>query len=293
MREVLVEIPHTTWDDVGGLEDLKAKLKEAVEMPLKDPESFKRMGITPPRGILLYGAPGTGKTLIAKAVATESESNFISIKGPEVMSKWVGESEKAVRMIFKKARQVAPCIVFLDEIDAIAHRRGGGEGDSGVTERVVNQLLTSMDGLESREGVLVIAATNRPDMVDPALLRAGRFDKLILVPVPDERTRLEILKVHTKNMPLDGDVSIGELAKEIEGYTGADIEGLCREAALSALRENRKAKKVSMKHFEEAKKSVHPSMDEETARVYERMGQEMEKGISKKEREEISMGYYR
>jgi transitional endoplasmic reticulum ATPase len=293
MREVLVEIPHTTWNDVGGLEDLKAKLKEAVEMPLKDPESFKRMGITPPRGILLYGAPGTGKTLIAKAVATESESNFISIKGPEVMSKWVGESEKAVRMIFKKARQVAPCIVFLDEIDAIAHRRGGGEGDSGVTERVVNQLLTSMDGLESREGVLVIAATNRPDMVDPALLRAGRFDKLILVPVPDERTRLEILKVHTKNMPLDGDVSIGELAKEIEGYTGADIEGLCREAALSALRENRKAKKVSMKHFEEAKKSVHPSMDEETARVYERMGQEMEKGISKKEREEISMGYYR
>jgi transitional endoplasmic reticulum ATPase len=293
MREVLVEIPHTTWDDVGGLEDLKAKLKEAVEMPLKDPESFKRMGITPPRGILLYGAPGTGKTLIAKAVATESESNFISIKGPEVMSKWVGESEKAVRMIFKKARQVAPCIVFLDEIDAIAHRRGGGEGDSGVTERVVNQLLTSMDGLESREGVLVIAATNRPDMVDPALLRAGRFDKLILVPVPDERTRLEILKVHTKSMPLDGDVSIGELAKEIEGYTGADIEGLCREAALSALRENRKAKKVSMKHFEEAKKSVHPSMDEETARVYERMGQEMEKGISKKEREEISMGYYR
>jgi len=293
MREVLVEIPHTTWDDVGGLEDLKAKLKEAVEMPLKDPESFKRMGITPPRGILLYGAPGTGKTLIAKAVATESESNFISIKGPEVMSKWVGESEKAVRMIFKKARQVAPCIVFLDEIDAIAHRRGGGEGDSGVTERVVNQLLTSMDGLESREGVLVIAATNRPDMVDPALLRAGRFDKLLLVPVPDERTRLEILKVHTKAMPLDDDVSINELAKEIEGYTGADIEGLCREAALSALRENRKAKKVSMKHFEEAKKSVHPSMDEETARVYERMGQEMEKGISKKEREEISMGYYR
>jgi len=293
MREVLVEIPHVTWNDVGGLEDVKAKLKEAVEMPLKDPEAFKRMGITPPRGILLYGAPGTGKTLIAKAVATESESNFISIKGPEVMSKWVGESEKAVRMIFKKARQVAPCIVFLDEIDAIAHRRGGGEGDSGVTERVVNQLLTSMDGLESREGVLVMAATNRPDMVDPALLRAGRFDKLLLVPVPDEKTRLEILKVHTKAMPLDGDVIINDMAKEMEGYTGADIEGMCREAALAALRENRKAKKVSMRHFEEAKKSVHPSMDEETARVYERMGQEMEKGISKKQREEIAMGYYR
>ena len=292
MREVLVEIPHVTWNDVGGLDDLKAKLREAVEMPLKDPEAFKRMGITPPRGILLYGAPGTGKTLIAKAVATESESNFISIKGPEVMSKWVGESEKAVRMIFKKAKQVSPCIVFLDEIDAIAHRRGG-DGDSGVTERVVNQLLTSMDGLESREGVLVIAATNRPDMVDPALLRAGRFDKLLLVPVPDERTRLEILKVHTREMPLDEDVSITELAKEMEGYTGADIEGLCREAALSALRENKKAKQVSMKHFEEAKKSVRASMDEETARVYERLGQEMEKGISKKQRDEISMGYYR
>jgi len=292
MREVLVEIPRVTWNDVGGLEDLKSKLREAVEMPLKDPEAFKRMGITPPRGILLFGPPGTGKTLLAKAVATESEANFISIKGPEVMSKWVGESEKAVRMIFKKARQVAPCIIFLDEIDAIAHRRGG-DGDSGVTERVVNQLLTSMDGMETREGVLVVAATNRPDMIDTALLRAGRFDKLLYVPVPDEKARLEILKVHTSTMPLEEDVSIVEIAKEIEGYTGADIEGLCREAAMTALRESKKAKRVSMRHFEEARKVVHASMDAETARFYERMGQELEKGISKKQREEISMGIYR
>jgi len=208
------------------------------------------------------------------------------------MSKWVGESEKAVRMIFKKARQVAPCIIFLDEIDAIAHRRGG-DGDSGVTERVVNQLLTSMDGMETREGVLVVAATNRPDMIDTALLRAGRFDKLLYVPVPDEKARLEILKVHTSTMPLEEDVSIVEIAKEIEGYTGADIEGLCREAAMTALRESKKAKRVSMRHFGEARKVVHASMDAETARFYERMGQELEKGISKKQREEISMGIYR
>lgn len=293
MREVLVEIPRIRWTDVGGLEDVKMRLIEAVEMPLKDPEAFKRMGISPPRGILLYGPPGTGKTLIAKAVATESEANFISIKGPEVMSKWVGESEKAVRAIFKKAKQVAPCIVFLDEIDAIAHRRGGYEGDSGVSERIVNQLLTSMDGLESREGVLVIAATNRPDMVDPALLRAGRFDKLLLLPVPDEKTRLEILKVHTRDMPLDTDVILGEIAKEIEGFTGADIDGLCREAAMNALRESKKAKKVTMHHFEEARKTAHPSIDDETMRFYERMGRELEKGLSKKEKEEISTGYYR
>jgi len=293
MREVLVEIPRVRWTDVGGLDEVKSRLIEAVEMPLKDPEAFKRMGISPPRGILLYGPPGTGKTLIAKAVATESEANFISIKGPEVMSKWVGESEKAVRAIFKKAKQVAPCIVFLDEIDAIAHRRGGYEGDSGVSERIVNQLLTSMDGLESREGVLVVAATNRPDMVDPALLRAGRFDKLLLLPVPDEKTRLEILKVHTREMPLDGDVDLGELAKELEGFTGADIDGLCREAAMTALRENKKAKKVTMQHFAEARKGVHPSMDDETMRFYERMGHELEKGLSKKEKEEISTGYYR
>ncbi|HLA46875.1 MAG TPA: CDC48 family AAA ATPase [Thermoplasmata archaeon] len=291
MREVLVEVPRVTWDEVGGLEEVKIKLREAIEMPLKDPDAFKRMGIRPPRGILLYGPPGTGKTLLAKAVATESEANFISIKGPEVMSKWVGESEKAVRLIFKKARQVAPCVVFLDEIDAIAHRRGS-DTDSGVGERVVNQLLTSLDGLETLEGVVVVGATNRPDMVDPALLRTGRFDRLILVPVPDRQARIEILKVHTKAMPLEG-VDLEELAVELDGYTGADIEGLCREAAMLALRENRKARKVTMAHFQEAMKVVHSSIDEETMKFYERIGRELERGVSKKVKEEMALGYFR
>src|SRR3990172_7473148 len=289
MREVLVEIPRIQWSDVGGLEDVKMKLREAVEMPLKDPESFRRLGIRPPRGVLLSGPPGSGKTLLAKAVATESESNFISIKGPEVMSKWVGESEKAVRMIFKKAKQVAPCIVFLDELDAIAHRRGY-DNDSGVSERVVNQLLTSMDGLETLEGVIVIAATNRPDMVDPALLRTGRFDRILLVPAPDKASRLEILRVHTKEMPLEG-VDLEELAVELEGYTGADIEGLCREAAMIALRENKKAKKVTMVHFQEATKAVRPSIDEETMKFYERIGRDLERGIGRRE-EEMALGYF-
>ncbi len=291
MREVLVEVPRVTWDQVGGLEEVKVKLREAIEMPLKDPDAFKRMGIRPPRGILLYGPPGTGKTLLAKAVATESEANFISIKGPEVMSKWVGESEKAVRLIFKKARQVAPCVVFLDEIDAIAHRRGT-DMDSGVGERVVNQLLTSLDGLETLEGVVVVGATNRPDMVDPALLRTGRFDRLILIPVPDRQARIEILKIHTKEMPIEG-VDLEELAVELEGYTGADIEGLCREAAMLALRENRKARKVTMAHFQEAMKVVHSSIDEETMKFYERIGRELERGVSKKVKEEMALGYFR
>jgi len=288
MREVLVEVPHIRWEDVGGLEEVKARLREAVEMPLKEPESFERLGIHPPRGILLYGPPGTGKTLLAKAVANESEANFISIKGPEVMSKWVGESEKAVRQIFKKARQVAPCIVFLDEIDAIGHRRGTGM-DDGVTERVVNQLLTSMDGLERMEGVVVIAATNRPDMVDPALLRAGRFDRLVLIPVPDEKARLAILRVHTKGMPLK-DVDLAPLAKELDQYTGADIESLCREAAMVALRKDPKAAEVTTSHFEEAIKQVHPSVDEETLRFYDRIGKEMMRSGAR-EKEEVV--YYR
>lgn len=290
MREVLVEIPKISWGDVGGLADVKMKLREAVEMPLKDPDAFKRMGIKPPRGILLYGPPGSGKTLLAKAVANESEANFISIKGPEVMSKWVGESEKAVRMIFKKAKQVAPCIVFLDELDAIAHRRGF-DNDSGVSERVVNQLLTSMDGLETLEGVVVVGATNRPDMVDPALLRTGRFDRILLVPAPDKSARLEILKVHTKDMPLES-VDLDELAEELDGYTGADIEGLCREAAMVALREKKDARKVSMAHFQEGIKVVRPSLDEDTVKFYENLGKTMERGTARRQKEEV-LGYYR
>ena len=289
MREVLVEIPRVRWTDVGGLDEIKIRLREAVEMPLKEPEAFRRMGIRPPRGVLLSGPPGSGKTLLAKAVATESEANFISIKGPEVMSKWVGESEKAVRMIFKKAKQVAPCIVFLDELDAIAHRRGY-DNDSGVSERVVNQLLTSMDGLESLEGVIVIGATNRPDMVDPALLRTGRFDRILLVPAPDKAARLEILRVHTKDMPLEG-VDLEELAVELEGYTGADIEGLCREAAMIALRENKRAKKVTMAHFQEALKSVHPSLDAETVKFYEDIARRLERGLARRRREEPQPQY--
>lgn len=289
MREVLVEIPRVSWTDIGGLEEIKVRLREAVEMPLKEPEAFRRMGIHPPRGVLLSGPPGSGKTLLAKAVATESEANFISIKGPEVMSKWVGESEKAVRMIFKKAKQVAPCIVFLDELDAIAHRRGS-DNDSGVSERVVNQLLTSMDGLETLEGVIVIGATNRPDMVDPALLRTGRFDRILLVPAPDKAARLEILRVHTKDMPLEG-VDLEELAVELEGYTGADIEGLCREAAMIALRENKRAKKVTMTHFQEALKSVRPSLDAETVKFYEDIARRLERGLTRRRREEPQPQY--
>jgi len=291
MREVFVEVPHVSWADIGGLDDVKKELHEAIELPMEDPESFVRMGIRPPRGVLLFGAPGTGKTLIARAIATESKANFISIKGPEIMSKWVGESEKAVRMIFKKAKQVSPSIVFLDEIDSIAPRRGG-HYDSGATERVVNQLLTSMDGLEDMENVFVIAATNRPDMVDPALLRPGRFDKLMLIPVPDEKARLKILQVHTKSMPLH-DIDLAELAKKLDGYVGADIENLCREAALCALRKNKTASKVAKEHFEEALAAVKPSTDSETIRFYENLFRQMKTAISKKTKDDLTLGYYR
>jgi len=287
MREVLVEVPRVTWEDVGGLEDVKKVLKEIIELPLKDPEMFNRMGITPPRGILLFGPPGCGKTLLAKAVANESQANFISIKGPEVMSKWVGESEKAVRQIFKKAKQVAPAIVFLDEIDAIAPRRGASMADSGVTERLVNQLLTSIDGLESLEGVVIVGATNRPDIVDPALLRAGRFGKLVLIPVPDRDARLEIFKVHTREMPLK-DVNLEELADRTENFSGADIESLCKEAGLNALRKDPNASVVTMEEFEEALMHVRPSVDKETMEFYEMIGEVLEKGtMTKKERHDV------
>jgi len=260
MREVLIETPNVCWDDIGGLENVKQALKEAVEWPLKHPEVFKRMGITPPKGVLLTGPPGTGKTLLAKAVATESEANFISVKGPEILSKWVGESEKAIRDIFRRARTVAPAIIFFDEIDAVAPRKDMGYGDSRVTERVISQLLTEMDGLENLRGVVVIAATNRPDLLDPALLRPGRFDRILEVPVPDKNARLQIFKIHTRNMPLAEDVNLEKLAEITEGYVGADIEALCREAALTALREDMNAQKVYWKHFEKAMEVVKPTM---------------------------------
>jgi len=328
MREVLVETPDVTWDDVGGLEDVKDKLKEAVEWPLQKPEVFKRMGIRPPRGILLYGPPGAGKTLLAKAVAKESEANFILVNGPSLLSKWVGESEKAVREIFRKARQTAPTILFFDEIDALVPRRGAGD-ESRVHERVVNQMLTEMDGLESLNDVVIIGATNRPDIMDPALLRQGRFDRIILTPVPDFEARKKIFKVHldrmkcinynninnsfivkktnkvTKNVAKasvdfkseaksesnieentikSGNESerrdnglenkekfINALAEKTEGYVGADIEGVCREAAMIALREDINIKDVDMKHFEKALELVHPSIDKEIEDAYKQL----------------------
>ncbi len=258
LREVLVQVPNVSWDDVGGLDDAKQELKEAVEWPLKYPDKFEKFGIKPPKGTLLYGIPGTGKTLLAKAVANESDANFIAIKGPELLSKWVGESEKGVREVFRKARQTAPTVIFFDEIDSIASNRGAEAGDSGVTKRVVNQLLTEMDGLEELDDVAIIAATNRPDILDPGLVRPGRFDRHIKVDTPDEESRLAIFKVHTKDMPLAKDVKLSRLAKNTEGYVGADIEAVCREAAMLTLREDINSETVSMKFFEKAMEKVKP-----------------------------------
>jgi len=288
MREVLVEIPKVKWSDIGGLEDVKKTLNEMIEWPLKNPECFDRMGITPPKGILLYGPPGCGKTLLAKAVANESGANFISIKGPEVLTMWVGESEKKIRELFRRARQVAPCIIMLDEIDALAPRRGAYSG-TRVSETVVSQLLTEMSGLEDLKGVVVIAATNRPDIIDPALLRPGRIDRFVLIPSPDEQARLEIFKVHTKNMPIK-DLNLKDLAKRTDGFSGADIEAICREAAMSALREDMKAKEVKRKHFEEALKKAIPSLTREVQAHYEKFV-ERQKRIKKSEEERPEPGY--
>ena len=280
LREVLVEVPDVKWEDIGGLEDVKQELREAVEWPLKHKEVFERMGIRPPKGILLFGPPGTGKTLLAKAVANESDANFISVKGPEIFSKWVGESEKAIREIFRKARQAAPTVIFFDEIDSIAPRRGRDVGGSDVTEKVVNQLLTELDGLEEPKDVVVIAATNRPDILDPALLRPGRLDRVLLVPLPDKKARLEIFKVHTKKMPLAEDVDLEKLAEMTEGYTGADIEAICREAAMIALRENINADKVEMRHFEKAMKKIKPSVRKEDMEIYKKLAEEYKRGTA-------------
>jgi transitional endoplasmic reticulum ATPase len=268
MREVYIEVPTIHWDDIGGLEEVKQELKEAVEWPLKNPEIFTRLGIKPPKGILIYGPPGCGKTLLARAVATESEANFITIKGPEVFSKWVGESEKAIREVFRKARMAAPAVIFFDEIDSLSPRRGLGFSDSGVTERVISQLLTEMDGLITLEDIVVIAATNRPDMVDPAVLRPGRFDRLIYTPEPDEKSRLQIFKIYTKGMPMAKDVNLVQLAAVTKNYTGADIEALCRETAMHALRKDVNATEVAMKNFDEALKRTGPSVSSDMEKWY-------------------------
>jgi len=270
MREVLVETPNTGWDDIGGLEKTKEALKESVEWPIKSPESFKRLGIRPPKGILLYGSPGTGKTLLAKAVAKESEANFIQVKGPSLLSMWVGKSEEGVRKIFEKARQVSPCVVFFDEIDALAGRRGVETGTK-VTERVLNQILAEIDGLEGLKDVTVIGATNRPDMLDPALLRPGRFDRIILVDVPDKESRMKIFEVHTKNTPLDKDVSLNSLVDATEGFVGADVESLVREASMNALRRDMKSVCVKKVDFDEALKKIKSSVSEETAKRYKKL----------------------
>jgi transitional endoplasmic reticulum ATPase len=285
MREVLIETPKNTWEDVGGLSKVRQEIREAVEWPLTQPEKFKRMGIKPPKGILLYGPPGTGKTLIAKAVANETAANFISIRGPQLLSKWVGESEKAIRDIFKKARQVSPCIIFFDEIDAIAPIRGSET--NRATERMVNQLLTELDGLESLEDVIIIAATNRPDIIDPALLRSGRFDRMVLLEAPSRKGRHEIFKIHTRNTPLSDDVDFEELVEVTEGYTGADIETVCREAVMLALRENIDAEKVEMKHFREALKKVRPSVAENILDYYERLKEQFKGGKPKEQKSYI------
>lgn len=287
MREVLIEIPKVKWEDVGGLEEVKEALKESVELPLKNPECFKRIGIKPPRGILLYGPPGVGKTYIVKALANETGVNLIAIKGPEVLSMYVGESERHVREVFRRAKQVSPSIILFDEIDSLAPRRGMEVG-TRVTEQVVSQLLTEMSGISEMEGVTVIATTNRPDILDPALLRPGRFDKLIYVPAPDEKTRLEIFKVHTKNMPLKS-VDLKKMAKETEGYSGADIEALCREAAMFALREDVKAKNVDAKHFDKALKKVKPSITEDVFKRYQKAVEDLRK--TKIEEEEKTNRY--
>jgi AAA family ATPase, CDC48 subfamily len=276
MREVYVEVPEVHWDDIGGLENVKQELREVVEWPLKYPEVFQKMGIEPPKGILLYGPPGVGKTLLAKAVATESGANFIAIRGPEVLSKWVGESEKAVREVFRRAREVAPAVVFFDEIDSIAPVRGQSF-DSGVTDRIVNQLLTEMDGIVPLSNVVVLAATNRPDMLDPALLRPGRFDRVIYVPPPDKEARKQILKIHTKRMPLANDVDLDRLAELTEGYTGADLAALVREAALLKLREKLEPGPVEWRHFEQALKKVRPSLTRDDIVRYEQMADRLKK----------------
>ncbi len=267
LREVFIELPDVKWDDIGGLESVKQELIEAVEWPLTKREVFTRMGIKPPRGVLLYGPPGTGKTLLAKAVANQTKANFISVKGPELLSKWVGESEKAVRQIFAKAKQAAPTVIFFDEIDSLAPARGRS-GDSDVTERIVNQLLTELDGMQELQDIVVIGATNRPELLDQALIRPGRFDRLVLVPTPDDKARREIIKLHLRGVSIDDDVDIDKLVSSTEGYVGADIEALIREAAILSIREDNDSIKISMRFFELALKKVNPSVTKEIEQAY-------------------------
>ncbi len=283
MREVMVEIPDAGWDDIGGLEEIKQELIEAVEWPLDHPKLFEKAGIRPLNGILLFGPPGCGKTLLAKAIANESQSNFIAIKGPEIYSKWVGESERAVRDIFRKARQAAPSILYFDEIDAISSGRGNYEGTHTFAS-IVNQILVEMDGIENRKGIVIIASTNRPDIVDSAFLRPGRFDRLIFVEAPDYEARLKILEVHTKLMPLDESVSLKRIAQSTEGYSGADLENVCREAGMQAIREKmEELKTIENKHFEFALNKIKSTLPREIIEKYENMAKQITESRNIKE----------
>jgi transitional endoplasmic reticulum ATPase len=272
MREVMVQTPDVRWSDVGGLSDAQRRLKEGVELPLKDPDAFRRLGIRPAKGFLLYGPPGTGKTLLAKAVAREAEANFIATKSSDLLSKWYGESEQQIARLFARARQVAPCIVFIDEMDSLVPARGGGgAGEPHATDRVVNTLLAEMDGIEEMQSVVVIGATNRPTLIDPALMRPGRLDELIYVTVPDLAGRKHILGIHTQKMPLAGDVDLGDIAKRTEKFTGADLEDLVRRAGLSALREDLKSERVTKANFEAALADTRASVTAEMEREYEKI----------------------
>jgi transitional endoplasmic reticulum ATPase len=271
MREVMVQAPQVRWEDVGGLDDAQMRLKEGVELPLKDPDAFRRLGIRPAKGFLLYGPPGTGKTLLAKAVAREAEANFIATKSSDLLSKWYGESEQQIAKLFARARQVAPCVIFIDELDSLVPARGGGMGEPQVTERVVNTILSEMDGLEELQSVVVIGATNRPNLIDPALLRPGRFDELIYVGVPDKPGRRRILTIQTQKMPLADDVDLDRLAAETDRYTGADLEDLVRRAGLVALRQSLQTERVTMAHFEAALQDSRASVTPELEREYEQM----------------------
>jgi transitional endoplasmic reticulum ATPase len=279
LREIYVEVPEVGWSEVGGLQEVKDRLKESVEWPLTKPELFEHFGIKPPRGIVLFGAPGTGKTLLAKAIANEAQANFISIKGPELISKWVGESERAIREIFKKAKQSAPSIIFLDEFESIASMRSGGSASEGsdVGNRVVNQLLASMDGVESLDGVIIVAATNRPEMIDPALLRSGRFERVLHVPPPDTGARELIFNIHSEGMPLSK-FSFKDILTGMDGFTGADIEAVCREAALICMRAGKK--KVTKAHFQEAISRVRPTVTPDMLEYYQKMETRLTSGLT-------------
>ncbi|MGZ8360827.1 MAG: AAA family ATPase, partial [Allosphingosinicella sp.] len=271
MREVMVQVPTTRWEDVGGVEEARERLREGVELPLRHPDAFRRLGIRPAKGFLLYGPPGTGKTLLAKATAREAEANFIATKSSDLLSKWYGESEQQIARLFSRARQVAPTVIFIDEIDSLVPARGGGLGEPQVTERVVNTILSEMDGLEELQSVVVIGATNRPNLIDPALLRPGRFDELIYVPVPDRSGRRHILGIHTKNVPLAKDVDLDSLADRTDRFTGADLEDLVRRAGLFALRASIEASDVTMAEFERALEETRASVTPEMETEYEQI----------------------